>query len=272
MKKISFVVTNTNFEKLDEFKKDVIKIIGKKYDYEFIFVSTSEDKEKQKNTKHLKFVTCDSSLNQQTKKGFELTDDSCDSIVLCDMSCGDYNEYIAKMIESWEKGAKIVRLKNAKDNSTFFKKIGNFFLKLARWVNNFVCRLAGYKNKIFCYNSFQLFDKQVFKLIKSIPQKNAYFRNHDVIANFETSEIVTKEKLVFSNNKMKWSKKSITSLVLLISFVAVLLTFILVYPLTVKAKFSINFSAIMILLCLGLLAFSAYFYFSSILDFQLDRE
>ena len=27
MRKISFVVTNTNFEKLDEFKKDVLKII-----------------------------------------------------------------------------------------------------------------------------------------------------------------------------------------------------------------------------------------------------
>lgn len=272
MRKISFVVTNTNFEKLDEFKKDVMKIIGKKYDYEFIFVSTSEDKEKQQNTKHMKFLTFNASLNKQIKKGFELTDDGADSIILCDMSGGDYNEYIAKLIESWEKGAKIVRLKQVKDESNFFEKVGHFFQNVVRWVNNLICRLAGYKNKIFCYNSYQLFDKEVFKLIKAIPQKNAYFRNHEVLTNFETSEIITKEKLGFSNNKILWSKKRITSLVLFVCFIVLLLTSVIVFPVAVKEKNSINFTAIMIFFCIGLFAFSAYFYFSSILDFQLDRE
>ena len=272
MRKISFVVTNTNFEKLDTFKKDVLKIIGKKYDYEFIFVSTSEDKEKQQNSKHAKFITCNCCLNKQIKNGFELTDENANSILLCDMSSGDYNEYIAKLIESWEKGAKIVRLKQVQDQSNFFEKIGHFLQNIVHGINNLVCRLAGYKNKNFCYNSYQLFDKVVFKLIKSIPEKNAYFRNHEVLNNFATTEIIIKEKLAFSNNKIQWSKKRITSLVLFICFVVFLLTFVIVLPVTIKEKFSINFSAIMIFFCICLFAFSAYFYFSSILDFQLDRE
>lgn len=272
MRKISFVVTNTDFEKLDKFKKDVLKIFEKKYDYEFIFVSTMEDEEKHQNSKHCKFVVCDSSLNKQIKRGFELTDDKSSCIILCDMSSGDYIEYISKLIENWEKGAKIVRLKQVKNKSSFFEKIGHFFQKVVRSVNNFVCKLVGYKSKIFCYNSYQLFDKEVFRLIKSIPEKNTYFRNHEVLTNFETAEIITSEKLAFKNNKMQWTKKSITSLVLFVSFAVVLLTFALVYPVAVKEKFSNNFVAIMMFLCIGLLIFSSYYYFSALLDFQLDRE
>lgn len=272
MKKISFVVTNTNFERLDEFQKDILQIIGEKYEYEFIFVSTTEDKEKQKDSENVKFVTCNCSLNKQIKNGFELTDDNADSIVLCDMSSGDYNEYVAQLIESWEQGAKIVRLKRAKNESNFFKKIGNFFKNVVHLFNNLICRLAGYKGKVFCYNSYQLFDKEVFKLIKTIPQKNAYFRNNEVLLNYETSEIITNSKLTFANNKHKWSKKMTISLVLFSSFIASIVAYILIYPLTIESKFSINFSAIMIFLGIGLFVFSIYFLFSSILDFQLDRE
>ena len=48
MRKISFVVTNTNFEKLDEFKKDVLNIIAKNMTMNLFLFQLSKIKKNSK--------------------------------------------------------------------------------------------------------------------------------------------------------------------------------------------------------------------------------
>lgn len=268
-KQISIIIPNCQYSEIGKIETRLAKTIPEGYEPVYIFV-LKEQKQKGNDQNHI-FVNCPEnlSLNSQIALGFSKVVGEC--AIVCNTESARYDEYVQEMISKWRLGAKIVRTKRSTPTD-FWGKIGNFFVKLKNSVYNIFLKICGYSADSMCVNSFQLFDKQVYTLIKALPEKNAYFRNCLELKSFETVEISTSEKIKLKDDSLKWNTKLIVSASMLGLFVAFFVLSFVLYPLAKQHEASFTFVSLMILLCLGFSFGAVAFFYSAMLDNKIGYD
>lgn len=269
IKKISIVVPDTVDDLVQDFNQKVSNLFSV-YNLEYVFVTSQSSK--LKNSINTQIVKVDDilSYNERVVEGFKNITGDC--VIICDMQIEGYEGYLQSMISAWQKGSKIVRLQYRPSNLNFWQKIGRFFQKLHQKIFNFVISFGGLNKQLDCCNSFQLYDKTVYKLMVAIPEKNTYLRNFDELKYFNESKIATAEKITIKNDKIKWSKKLITSTILLSVFIVSILLTITLSPVANQNNLKFSFTAIMIFVLFGSLSLGLVFLYSAILDFKLGKK
>lgn len=268
-KEISIIIPNCSADNFAEIENKLSKTIPEGYDAVYIFVHNAK-KEMENNQTHI-FVNCPEklSLNSQITLGFAYARGEC--VIVCNAESDRYDEYVKEMISKWQMGAKIVRTKHSEPTS-FWGKVGNFFVKIKNAMFNAFLRLCGLSSDSLCINSFQLFDKQVYTLIKSLPEKNAYLRNCLELKSFETVLITTNEKIKLKDDGLKWNTKLIVSASMLGLFVVFFVLSFVLYPIAKQRNVNFTFVSLMILICLGLVFGTLGFFFSAVFDGKMGFD
>ncbi len=269
LKEISIIIPNCDFAKLSEIEQTVSKIIPDGFSAVYILVHKQKI-EKLSDEKHI-FVECekDYSYNEQITKAFESVRGEC--VAICDTNVARYPEYLAEMLKEWRLGAKIVRTKVQRPTS-FWGKVGNFFVKIKNAVYNFFLKLNGYMPDTLCLNTFQLFDKQVYNLIQALPEKNAYLRNSTELKSYENIVLTTNEKIEVKNDKLVWDAKLITSVSMLGLFVVFFILSFVLYPLAKQRAINFTFVSLMVFICVGLVLGSVAFFYSALIDNKMGYK
>lgn len=265
-KVISIIIPNFDINRLDEINANLTPLIPSGFCGKFILVG--QNLKNQNLDENCVFIECDekTSYNTQITQAFYHATGEC--VVVCDIESPRYVEYFQQILTSWLKGAKIVRLKKVKPTK-FWDKFKQFFVDLKNKIYNIFLKLSGYTVDNLCVNSFQLFDKQVFNLIKAIPEKNAYLRNCSEFSYFNTVELQTDENIKLKNNKLNWSAKLIVSACMLGLFVTFFVLSFVLYPIAKQKAVNFTFISLMLLLNLTFLSGSIIFFFSALMDNKL---
>lgn len=269
LKEISVIIPNCDFSNLSEIERTVSKTIPSGFSAVYILVHKQKTK-KLNDDSHI-FVECekDYSYNEQITKAFESVRGEC--VIICDTNVARYPEYLAELIKQWRLGAKIVRTK-VQPSTTFWAKIGNFFVKIKNALYNLFLKLNGYKPDALCLNTFQLFDKQVYNLIKALPEKNAYLRNSTELKSYDSIVLTTNEKIKVKSDKLDWDAKLITSVTMLGLFgVFFVLSFVL-YPFAKQRKFNYTFVSLMVFICVGLVLGSIAFFYWALIEKKMGYK
>ena len=269
MKKLTIIVPNTDFEKLNEFC-DNLKPVLEKYEYNYIFLHEKNKPNEFKASDNYAFmqVAEGSSLSEQINVGF--INLKSNAVIIADMHTENYVKYVQNLIENWENGAKIVRLKYVKKVQTFWDKVKNFFVKIKNAFCNAYFAMIGLSKDSHCYNTFQLFDKDVYDLIQSMPEKNSYLRNSKCLSNFAEAEITTDEKMELNNHKMVWDSNLITATVLGSLFVLSLIVGIIV-SCVVSKKFTLTAVTLMFFFLVGFGGFAFYYFSKAYLKYKFNK-
>lgn len=210
MKSLTIIVPNTDFGKLSAFLTDANQILSN-YSTTFVFFHSSAKPNDVVEDQTHKFVLVQQNTNysDQITQGFENL--QTDAVIVADMHTKNAKEYLEKLVQAWEQGSKIVRLKYRKSKNSFFDKIAHFFAKIYRTICNGFLSILGLNKDTNCYNTFQLFDREVYVLISHLPEKNSYLRNSQALSNFAETNVFTDEKIKIAKHKMqrdsnlKWS-------------------------------------------------------------------
>lgn len=265
---ISIIIPNFELNKLDEVETNLTTVVPNGMAKKLIFVGNDLNNVEPKD--NCVFVECEknASYNAQITQGFSYATGEC--VIICDTASPRYIEYVQQMIISWQKGAKIVRLKKVKPTK-FWDKFKQFFVNLKNKIYNIFLSLSGYTVDNLCVNSFQLFDKQVYNLIKAIPEKNSYLRNCSEFSYFNTVELETDENIKLKNDELKWNAKLIVSLCMLGLFAIFFTLSFVLYPLASQRNAVFTFISLMILLNIGFVLGAVIFFFSGLMDNKLGR-
>lgn len=268
-KQISIIIPNCSADNFGEVEEKISKTIPEGYEAVYIFVH-KDKKEIESDQTHI-FVSCPEklSLNSQITLGFSYAQGDC--AIVCNTESDRYDEYVKEMIFKWQTGAKIVRTHQSQPTS-FWGKVGNFFAKIKNAMFNAFLRLCGLSSDSLCINSFQLFDKQVYTLIKSLPEKNSYLRNCLELRSFETVQITTNENVKLKDNGLKWNTKLIVSASMLGLFVVFFVLSFVLYPIAKQRSANFTFVSLMILICLGLVFGTLGFFFSAVFDSKMGYD
>ena len=261
---ISIIFPNFDVERMQEVKENIALVIPAGFTAKYIFVVEKSNEKPSTDC----FVECKPhcSYNEQVTRAFEYASGEC--VIICDTISKRYVDYVKEMILNWLSGAKIVRLKREKPTK-FWTKLANFFSTLKNKIYNFFLRLHGLTYDHLCINSYQLFDKQVYELIKSLPEKNAYLRNCGEFNYFQSVEMETNENIKLINNTLAWSPKLIVSTVLLGLFVTFFVLAFVLYPVAKRNTVNYTFVSLMILILFGLAIGMIGFFYSALIDNKL---
>lgn len=269
MKLITIIVPYTNLDKVNEFKKAVGDLFNE-YAYKFIFLHEKENEE-LKSSKLAKFVKVEQGLSysKQITIGFEHIEG--DAVMIVDMNTENYVTYVQNMLESYQKGAKIVKLKYKRSTDKWYHKITDFFVKLKNKIFNMLLRTMGMNSDDNCYNTFQMFDREAFSLIKAFPEQNAYLRNSTTLDTYERNFIYTSEKLNLKNEKMHWNAEVVISLILACLMVLTFISTFILIPLASKVNAGIRVAAVLIFVIVALFFASFYLFYRAFLRHKFNR-
>lgn len=193
--KISIIVPIYNEEEnIEIFFERLIKIV-KKYNYETIFVNDgSKDKSEeiikklcQKN-KNIKLISFTRNFGHQMALYAGYNHSSGDAVISIDADLQDPPELIEKMIELWQKGAKIVYAKRKeRKGESFFKLItAKIFYKLINFLSD-----TPIPDNV---GDFRLLDKSVVEYLKNLKEKPEFLRGLVAWPGFKTEYIYFKRE------------------------------------------------------------------------------
>jgi len=185
---LSIVIPVFNEEKnIQPLLKRLLPVV-KKYNFEIIFVSDGSTdktdaliKDEAKKNKHIKLISFFRNFGHQMAlfAGYEHT--KGDVVISLDADLQDPPEIIPKMIEEWQKGAKVVYAKREERRvDSFFKKItAQIFYKLI----NFISDVPIHQD----VGDFRLLDRKVVDFLKSLFEKPRFLRGLVAWPNFPSS-------------------------------------------------------------------------------------
>lgn len=269
MRELTIIVPNTDFNKLNDFLSSTENVL-RKYHAHYVFLHSQNKPDDVSESEHQKFVLVDEHLSysEQITKGFESVNG--DAVIILDMHAKHVAQYLEQLVVSWEKGAKIVRLKYQKAKLSFWDKIANFFVNIKNALCNIFLSMIGLSKDSNCYNTFQLFDKDVFNLIASMPEKNSYLRNSKCLSNFAEIDVLTDEKIKIAKHKMQWDNNLTWSLVLFCLFVTTLIVGIIV-ACVIKKDYKLTSVTIMLFMLVGFGGFSLYNFSKAYLKYKFNK-
>lgn len=194
MRKISIIAPIlNNFNRVEETMSGILELLKDKYEFEvFYYYCGKLPKDLATDTNFLFLETSpDKTFDDCVTMGFEKADG--DAVIVADLNNVNYKDYITKLILEWEVNAQVVLVKKEKKITTFWQKVGDFFVKLKNKFYNFMVGLGGLNKDFMAFRTFQLFSREVAEVIKEFPQKNYYLRNFDTWIDFRVSVLIAKE-------------------------------------------------------------------------------
>jgi len=205
---LSIIIPVFNEEKnIQPLLKRLLPVV-KKYNFEIIFVSDgSTDKTEEvikneaKKEKRIKLISFLRNFGHQMAlfAGYEHA--KGDVVISLDADLQDPPEIIPKMINEWQKGAKIVYAQREKrEGDSFFKKItAKFFYQLINFLSDTpIPQDVG---------DFRLLDHTVVSFLKNLSEKPRFLRGLVAWPNFPSSFVYFKrEKRFFGKTHYPLSK------------------------------------------------------------------
>lgn len=255
MKKIVIIIPNAKLDNLVEFKNNIETSLAN-YETNFIFMHENV-KTEDEALPNCTFIQVDEKMSYSQRITMAFKNLDYDAVIIADFTSPNYQEYISQLIKAWKGGSSIIRLKYKPAKQGFFYKVGQFFVKIKDAIVNSFAKLVGLSKDSKCYNTFQLFDKDVADLIENLPEKNSYLRNSKALANFNQSEIYTDEKIKIKNQKVGCDKFLITSIILFILFLTSLVLGIVFIPKAPQDKV-LTYVTFLLFLLVGFAGFGIY--------------
>jgi len=205
---LSIIIPVFNEEKnIQPLLKRLILVI-EKYNFEIIFVSDgSTDKTEEiikneaKKNKRIKLISFFRNFGHQMAlfAGYKYA--KGDAVISLDADLQDPPEIIPKMIEEWQKGAKIVYAKREeRDVDSFFKK---YTAKIFYRLINFISDIPIPQD----VGDFRLIDRKVVDFLKTLSEKPRFLRGLVAWPHFPSSFVYFKrEKRIFGKTHYPLSK------------------------------------------------------------------
>ncbi len=191
MKKISAIVPVYNEDSnIAVIAKEIIKYIGKKYDYEIIFIDDgSTDKSlsmiealSKRNSK-IKFLSFSRNFGHQValKAGIDYSNSDC--VIMIDADLQHPPQYIKQMLDKWEQGYDVVNSKRiGKHNIPALKNLtSKLFYALINSLSDVNILQGG--------ADFRLIDKKVVKVIQSLNESTYFLRGLIPWSGFKSTVI-----------------------------------------------------------------------------------
>lgn len=261
IKKISIISPLNNFIDIPSKMIELDNLLLNKYDYEVIFVYDRYLPKELNSSPKYSFVQTKltATYDEKITIGFEKITGVCALIV--DFNQINWKEYLIKMLVEWENGANIVLTKNAPKKINFLHKIFQFFKKIFYSVYNKILSGLEFGKDLNCFDTFQLFDEPVYKIIKEFPEKNLYLRNFDCWIEYKTVILQTEEKIKVNKELKPWSlnltKFSIFSAIALSYVILMIVSF----PLFQAKNAVFTYISMSFLILFMLMFFSLYYLF-----------
>jgi len=196
---ISVVIPVFNEEKNIKPLLERLLPIVKIYDFEIIFVSDgSTDKTEEiikneaKKDKRIKLISFFRNFGHQMALSAGYNNAKGDVVISLDADLQDPPELIPKMIDEWQKGAKIVYAKRDKrEKDSFFKRsTAQIFYKLI----NFISDVPIPQN----VGDFRLLDRQVIEFLNNLSEKPRFLRGLVAWPSFPSNFVYFKREKRFS--------------------------------------------------------------------------
>lgn len=187
---ISIVIPVYNEEQnIQPLLKTLIPIL-KSYQYEIIFVDDgSKDqtisliKQEAKKSPHVKLLTFQRNFGHQMAltAGYHFSKGAC--TITLDADLQDPPDIIPKMIDKWQKGAKIVYAKRIKrDSDSFFKKLtAQAFYRFINFLSD-----TQIPDDV---GDFRLLDREVVDFLKGLPEQSRFLRGLVAWSGFPASYV-----------------------------------------------------------------------------------
>lgn len=153
-----------------------IRHVLNKHEFELIFVNDgSQDKTEQNIKKithsdtHVKLISFVRNFGHQTAltAGYQTAKGAC--VISMDADLQDTPDLIKKMLEEWQKGAKIVYAKRISRDDSVFKRLTAFlFYRLINMLSDTPIPPE--------VGDFRLLDREVVDLLNKMPEKSRFLR------------------------------------------------------------------------------------------------
>lgn len=196
---LSIIIPVYNEEKnIETLLKRLLSVI-KIYDYEIIFVNdgskdltTSVIKKNAEKNKRLKLISFTRNFGHQMalSAGYEASKGDC--VISMDADLQDPPEIIAKMIDQWQKGYKIVYAKREERN------VDNYFKRqTALLFYTFINFLSDtpIPNNV---GDFRLLDREVIQFLNNLPERSRFLRGLVAWGNYPTDYVYFKREKRFA--------------------------------------------------------------------------
>lgn len=131
--------------------------------------------------------------------GLDAANGDCVAVMDCDMQHPP--ETLVQMYRLWEQGYEVIEgVKSERGKESVFHK---FFANSFYWIQT---KLSGFDMK--ASSDFKLMDRKVIDVLKTLPERNTFFRALSFWAGFKKIEIEyeVKER---ENGASKWSKRAL---------------------------------------------------------------
>ena len=210
MSKLSIIVPAYNEEKSINKTAEVISglMVNAGIDYELLFINDgSKDNTwleimwQAESNKNIKGVSFSRNFGKEAAifAGLDNCIGNCAVVIDCDLQHPP--EKIVEMYKLWEEGYEVVEgVKNSRGNeSAIHKFVVGIFYKIMSNITNIDMKNA---------SDFKLMDRKVIETLKSMPERNTFFRALSSWCGFKSTKLFfdVRER---EEGESKWSTKSL---------------------------------------------------------------
>ena len=210
MSKLSIIVPAYNEEKSINKTAEVISglMVNAGIDYELLFINDgSKDNTwleimwQAESNKNIKGVSFSRNFGKEAAifAGLDNCIGNCAVVIDCDLQHPP--EKIVEMYKLWEEGYEVVEgVKNSRGNeSAIHKFVVGIFYKIMSNITNIDMKNA---------SDFKLMDRKVIETLKSLPERNTFFRALSSWCGFKSTKLFfdVRER---EEGESKWSTKSL---------------------------------------------------------------
>lgn len=210
MSKLSIIVPAYNEEKSINKTAEVISglMVNAGIDYELLFINDgSKDNTwleimwQAESNKNIKGVSFSRNFGKEAAifAGLDNCIGNCAVVIDCDLQHPP--EKIVEMYKLWEEGYEVVEgVKNSRGNeSAIHKFVVSIFYKIMSNITNIDMKNA---------SDFKLMDRKVIETLKSMPERNTFFRALSSWCGFKSTKLFfdVRER---EEGESKWSTKSL---------------------------------------------------------------
>ena len=210
MSKLSIIVPAYNEEKSINKTAEVISglMVNAGIDYELLFINDgSKDNTwleimwQAESNKNIKGVSFSRNFGKEAAIFAGLSNVQSDIAVVIDCDLQHPPEKIVEMYKLWEEGYEVVEgVKNSRGNeSAIHKFVVGIFYKIMSNITNIDMKNA---------SDFKLMDRKVIETLKSMPERNTFFRALSSWCGFKSTKLFfdVRER---EEGESKWSTKSL---------------------------------------------------------------
>ena len=196
MEKINIIIPITTSDYDLSQKTKELKAFLKKYEEEFkvFFVANSSfvKSPNYKNSQNFKLIeTTFKSINHLIIKGLESIEDG--SLIILNLEDEDWQSIFTKILEQKRPNNIILHKVNYKKSA--FK---NYFYNLTVKIYQHYLKFLSLEKDFMCENTFQYFNEDATKVLRSLPAKSSYLRNFETLTGYQVKII---EKIVTTKPK-----------------------------------------------------------------------